>query len=275
MPFLPRELECEIFETAFRSDPKNAALRLSLCLVARRVQFWVDLIYYETVTISGKSRANQFLDLISRKLPGFFAVAVKILCLVHAVETVQAVAILAACPAVQHLACWVQQRDYPDLALLISRLPLSRLWIEFTHFLNVPVAFFSKLTHVELVFWESTGIQAPDIYRLIRSFQQLPELTHIALAFTPSTANQAHAEAICSSLPDLRVVIIVRDDAWHDYEELEMPNDYSFDARIVTFSRISMDDDWEATNFGHDNIWSHAEGVIAQRRARSGSPDRT
>ncbi|KAJ7762371.1 hypothetical protein DFH07DRAFT_408929 [Mycena maculata] len=200
--------------------------------VARRVQFWVDLIFYEIVTIFGKVMPTR--TLIPSHL--FFSL----------------LGPTAKLPRSR------SSRHY--------RLPLSRLWIEFTHFLNVPVAFSPKLTHVELVFWESTGIQAPDISRLIRSLQQLPD-------FYP-LRRESGPQAICSSLPDLRVVIIVRDDARHDYEELEMPNDYSFDARIVTFSRISMDD-WEATNFGHDNIWSHAEGVIAQRRARSGSPDRT
>ncbi|KAJ7794286.1 hypothetical protein B0H14DRAFT_2622002 [Mycena olivaceomarginata] len=106
MPELPSELEHEIFTIAFWSSGRDVALKLTLCLVARHVQFWIKCLFYEVVSILGDHCANRFLSLVNLKPPGFFTV-VKCLCITYSVKVATAYSILAACTAVESLACWV------------------------------------------------------------------------------------------------------------------------------------------------------------------------
>ncbi|KAJ7665558.1 hypothetical protein B0H17DRAFT_1336549 [Mycena rosella] len=260
MPELPRELEREIFELALLCDRKDAALKLALSLVARRVQFWVDLVFYKMVTISNEKDAEKFAKLIASSLkpPGFFA-AVKTLCIPYKVTAGQACAILSACTGVQFLACWIDSKNCPELPLLLCRLPLRRLSVEFQHLLKIPLvpsAWFSNLTHLELVIWENSGVPELDFSTLGR----LPSITHVAL---PSAqTGPTHAAVVCSSCPNLQVLVIIRD-PFNDQVE-----DYSFDIRIVM-----LDDDledcmteWEAYHFGLPDMWSRAEEVVQKRK---------
>lgn len=54
MSILPPELEIRIFELVVRASPFDAALRLSLMLVARRVQIWyfcMPVLYSRLLTL--------------------------------------------------------------------------------------------------------------------------------------------------------------------------------------------------------------------------------
>ncbi|KAJ7665559.1 hypothetical protein B0H17DRAFT_1211010 [Mycena rosella] len=259
MPSLPHELEREIFELALLSDRKDAALKLALSLVARRVQFWVDLVFYKMVTISDAKHADKFANLVASNLkpPGFFA-RVNSLCLPYSVTAKQACTILSACTGVQFLACWVNSKYCPELPLLLGRLPLRRLSVEFRHFLKIlsvlASAWFSNLTHLNLVMWADGYPQKLDLSTLSR----LPGVTHVAL---PSEIDPAHAAVVCSSCPNLQVLVVIH----NPYTDLI--HDYSFDIRIVV--NDDPDDcttDWEAHYFGSPDIWSHAEDVIQKRK---------
>ncbi|KAJ7508531.1 hypothetical protein B0H11DRAFT_1902151 [Mycena galericulata] len=266
MPSLPYELECEIFELAVRLNPQNASLKLNLSLVARRVSCWVDLVFYEYVSITSKLNAKKFLKLIRSKPPGFFATTVKALCLVYTVTAALAFEILSECTGVRCLACWVDQRRLPEFTLLVNPLPLDRLSIDFGHFLALPTlsTCLSTLTHIHISFWHP--LTTSDISQLAEGISRLPRLTHVALALDSDYRTDPRAvERVTSSCPSVQIFVIASDkDA--DYQKLA--KDYSFDARIVVPSHfLNPRLDWEAANFGQENMWTYAERVIAQRKA--------
>ncbi|KAJ7507885.1 hypothetical protein B0H11DRAFT_1705386, partial [Mycena galericulata] len=258
---LPPELEREIFEIAIGSH-RNPAFKLSLSLVARRVQLWVDVAFYEMVTIHSPEHAAKFLNLIDSNLkpPVFFA-AVKILCLPFGVTATQACDILSVCTEVQLLACWVDHRTRPDphdLPNLLGRLPLRRLSIEFGHFSRIPTTqstWLLGLTHVDLVIWKDP-LPETELFHLSR----LPCLTHVALPV--ARTNSRHAVVVCASCPRLQVLVIIDDE---NYEPDKAP--YLFDARIVVQVQPDFTEDWEAPYFGSPDMWSRAEDIIAQRKA--------
>ncbi|KAJ6599002.1 hypothetical protein DFH09DRAFT_1070855 [Mycena vulgaris] len=269
MPELPYELERAIFELALRSNRKDAAFRLTLSLVARRVQFWVDLIFYELVSISNEERADKFVDFIASNLkpPGFFT-AVKTLCIVNSVTGAQACAILSACTEVQLLACWVDCTDYPELPILIGRLSLRRLSIELTHFSKIPLVpstWLLSLTHLDLVVWEPS-LRASELSNVSR----LPAVTHVSV--TSSKVGPEHATIVCSLCPELQLLVVMDDSNGTDDED----NDFLFDSRIVVEDEPqNIIEDWEAPYFGLPDIWSRAEAVLEQRKALAvsvGSP---
>ncbi|KAJ6601266.1 hypothetical protein DFH09DRAFT_1127313 [Mycena vulgaris] len=260
MPELPIELEREIFEWATRSNRGNAACKLNFSLVACRVQSWVDLVFYESIKISGPEHAHTFLGLVgSEKYHGFFARAVKILFLVD-VRGEQAVHILSACTGVQVLGYWNDRHS--DLPLLLSRLPLQRLCTHFDQFSIIPstpgpAAWLTGLTHLDLVF--SDHLPVPD---LSPSLRRLPRLTHVGLSC--STAHPFHAEIVCSSCPSLQVLLIVIDNGEN---QDEVANDFPSDPHIVFIVDFLDGFDFEATYCGPGDLWARADEVMAQRKA--------
>ncbi|KAJ7700159.1 hypothetical protein B0H17DRAFT_1129125 [Mycena rosella] len=142
----------------------------------------VDLVFYKMVTISDAKHADKFANLVASNL--------KPLAFLHGVTAKQACTILSACTGVQFLACWVNSKYCPELPLLLGRLPLRRLSVEFRHFLKIlsvlASAWFSNLTHLNLVMWADGYPQKLDLSTLSR----LPGVTHVAL---PSEIDPAHA----------------------------------------------------------------------------------
>lgn len=206
------------------------------------------------VTISAKEQARKFLGIIDSKSPGFFR-TVKTLCLAYSVTAAQACDILSACTKVEFLACWVDCEDHPELPLLVSRLPLRRLSVEFKHFSKILPVWSTVLTHLNLVVWE-TPLPPGGLSRL----SQLPGLTHVAFSFGTPGLDPA---VICETCASLQVLVIL-------HESLFSPEDrdYLFDSRIVVQDEPeNLLRDWEACYFGHPDLWSHAEDVIEQRKA--------
>ncbi|KAJ7781168.1 hypothetical protein B0H16DRAFT_1497330 [Mycena metata] len=258
MPRLPPELEREIFELAFRSH-RDAALWRTLCLVARRVQCWIDLIHYEMVTINDDLHADTFLALIEANTkPLHLFDAVKTLCLPYTVKETSACGILAVCTRVERLACWLNFKDSPELPVLLSRLPLRQLSLEIIHFCQIPLApstWLSDLTHLELVAWKNYDAAA--LYKL----SHLPQLTHVALNFDRDGMGVEHIVAVLSSCPHLQifVAIVQSDELYLDFEL----DDY----RIVV--QATADDvikDWEASYLGLADMWSVAEATVEEQR---------
>ncbi|KAJ7146312.1 hypothetical protein C8R44DRAFT_11848 [Mycena epipterygia] len=289
MSILPFELEREIFELTVRSNHGNAVLKLNLSLVARRVQIWsekisifphtsqtvhrrVDLVYYELVTISesiySSVCADNFLKLIdAKKPPDFFATAVKTLCIPYFVPAAEARRILSACTGVEKLAFWVEHFEPQLEPPLFTQLSLRRLSIAFRQLSDMITAtipsqssWLSSITHVDLAF--RGDVRTSDLADLSR----LPRLSHVA--FISSHTSPAHAEVLCSSCPSLQVLVVLYDDD-STASRAEMAALYAFDYRIVAAADEPLDVtvDWEASHFGHPDMWSLAEDVVAQRRA--------
>ncbi|KAJ7290198.1 hypothetical protein C8J57DRAFT_1275396 [Mycena rebaudengoi] len=218
-PELPPELWCEIFATATRDYCDNFEYTrvLNLSLVARRVHFWTERIFLEAITLWDGPHAEKFLRFVDMKPKGFFASVVRALCIPHSVTGANAIRIVSACPGVQMLACWVNYRSAPDLPLLISRLPLSRLEIEFDHFLDISLGacvWLSTLTHLDLTFWEH--VSDPTMLSCLR---RLPRLTHVTLTNLPAAASHLLGQAVCTNCPALQIVRLDIDEATVDDED--------------------------------------------------------
>ncbi|KAJ7045039.1 hypothetical protein C8F04DRAFT_522082 [Mycena alexandri] len=265
---LPPELQREIFEIAMKLNHEDAEVKLNLNLVADHVHFWVDHAFYRVVEISDSDSAAIFLTLVNSKPQNFFATAVKVLLLMSSLRTteMQIAQILHACRGVESLAFWAPDYNSP-LPLLVGKLPLRRLSLEFPNLVNtlgestLPV-WLSGLTHLDLA-WE-LRVKVSD---LSGTLQQLTGLTHIALDGRLSQA--AHARAVTESCPALQVLLIVEAEEEGEgvFQSGEITKAYSFDHRIVLVFREppSIARDWVAPYFGLDDMWASAEHVIAER----------
>ncbi|KAJ6508745.1 hypothetical protein C8R45DRAFT_1069386 [Mycena sanguinolenta] len=263
MPIIPPELEREIFEIAIRDNRNDTALKLNLSLVARRVQYWIDLVYYEMVTITDQAEAHKFFELVDRKSQGFFAHAVKSLCIAYHVPADDAPRILSVCSNVRQLACWVRWESSPDLPQLLSNLPLIQLSIEIGHFSNIPhtqSTWFLDLTHLELIWWSNSSRTSPNL-----SF--LPNLTHVSL----SGAGRSEAQSVCHTCASLQVLLILSIPRWEEEE-------YTFDARII----VAPDDlseagdvleNWKDAVSGRPgSMWAYGENVVWERKEKLNGP---
>ncbi|KAF7346389.1 hypothetical protein MSAN_01866800 [Mycena sanguinolenta] len=257
MPTLPSELEREIFEIAIRDNHNNAAWKLNFSLVARRVQYWIDLVYYEVVTIKTPVQAHKFLELVDWKPHDFFALAVKSLCIAYSISAVDASRILSVCSNVQQLACWVPWEKSPNLTQLLNSLcRLNQLSIETGHFLSIlrsQSTPFPGLTHLELKWWLSSPRTSLDL-------GALPNLTHVSL----SRAGRSEAESVCLTCASLQVLVI---------QKLAPEEEYAFDARIVMApSDITYGEPvevWEDVAFRRpENMWAYAENVVLSRKQK-------
>ncbi|KAF8178655.1 hypothetical protein K438DRAFT_1270373 [Mycena galopus ATCC 62051] len=261
MPELPSELEREIFGLAFRSSGRDirVALKLTLCLVARRVQFWIDPLFYALVTLKDELHAGKFLGLIQSNLksPGFFK-AVEALCIPFKVAGATACGILSACTQVRSLACWVDIQDSLELPLLVSRLPLRRLSIEVGHFSNIPITpstlpWLSELTHIELVpWWKDYSDQ------VFSNLRHLPHLTHVAFDPGQMTDDMDHITMVCSCCSSLQVLALLE----------TPPSGEVHDHRIVSLTRENPEplEDWEASYFGLEDLWSLAQAIADRQK---------
>jgi len=263
-PSLPLELQREIFETAIRSNHRNAVLKLNLSLVAHYVHFWVDSVFYELVTICGGPSANRSLKLVDLKPRGFFATAVNTLLLSNTTD-VQALATLSVCTGVQFLAVWNHSVLQRDSLLQVSQLSLRRLSTAFENIINIvtvaaPPTWLENLTHLRSYFYLQAT--ASDLGHL----HQFPCLTHVALYVFET--NLSHAKTVCSSCPDLQVLAIITGDGTPPDDTIEA---YSFDPRIVVKpSPPESIKDWEAAYFGLPDMWTSADRVLAEWKALVG-----
>ncbi|KAF7362241.1 hypothetical protein MVEN_00570300 [Mycena venus] len=223
----------------------------------------IDRIFYELVTLANDRHAEKFRQLIQSdsKPPGFFTV-VKTLCLTYTVPGSTACGILAACKEVRSLACWVDNQS-PQLPLLVSRLPLRRLSIELEHFSSIPVdpssLWLSSLTHIDLVPWGDFPAQG------LSKLRHFPRLTHVALNPARMSGTPEHIAIVCSSCPCLQVLILLRRRNSPDPGPQQ-----EHDHRIVMLEEPNgRMEDWEASYFGHEDIWSRAEVIVAKQKAMS------
>ncbi|KAF7351329.1 hypothetical protein MSAN_01564400 [Mycena sanguinolenta] len=183
MSTLPSELELQIFQLVARGSPYDAALRLRLMLVARRVQIWVEPFVYHCVAFSKVNNWDRLRRIVATKPRDFLARHVKSLCMPPKTVTLEeASEILLACTGVQRLAWWIDSFSDAPAAIpqTVQTLALCRLSMELAHFFcfaaDLP-NIHAHLTHLELIFCEEYTSAYPGTLDLAC----FPYLTHLAL----------------------------------------------------------------------------------------------
>ncbi|KAF7337722.1 hypothetical protein MSAN_02245800 [Mycena sanguinolenta] len=265
MSDIPTELQREIFELAVRSNHKDAALKLKLSLVAHHVHFWVDTVFYETVTILRDASGTKFLKLIDSKAPGFFGPVVKALLMMD-VGALSCARILSSCTGVQSFAWWVMEDPTPALSA-VSQLALQRLVLEFRHFISFaaalpPPIWLATLTHLE------TGI-VDDVKRSDADLEQLrlfPHLTHVSL-YAPKRSD-SYAQMVVDNCPNLHILVMILGNHAAASGTAASRVDSRVVVRIVPPDSTEGDiiDDWEAAHLGLPNPWTHAEDILNERK---------
>ncbi|KAJ7750273.1 hypothetical protein B0H16DRAFT_1550140 [Mycena metata] len=263
---LPSELEREIVEAVVRANYKNATVKLNLSLVAQRFHFWVDQVFYESVTIANHQEASKFLKLVDMKPAGFFATFVKALTIYNDSTNSEtpASAILAVCTGVQLLKCWLWEVSI--LPAHLDQLLLRRLSMP----LNLVVksinttepAWLLTLTHLDVAV--DVHEEDPDASSLADILRRLPRLTNLALHFWADRLH--HAAATCTSFPRLRVLVIftqIEDLAEHG----------ALDPRIVLvpYTAAEHAETVQAARWGLPDFWTRAESIVDERRVGLGA----
>ncbi|KAJ7760782.1 hypothetical protein B0H14DRAFT_3511012 [Mycena olivaceomarginata] len=279
MSRLPPELEIQIFESVARDSPYDAAQRLRLMLVARRVKIWVEPFVYPCLAFSRVNNWDRLKHIVATKPRDFLARHVKSICMpLHTVTMQEASEILSACTGVERLACWINHMAGEALAIPqsipIQGLALSRLSIELSHFLCLPADLphtHASLTHLELVYWEEHAEHYPATLDLAR----FPYLTHLALR------NEALrfqwplqlARSMKDSCGRLKVMVLV------DFEvgSAEMVRRALSDVRaVVVLSQVVLHD-WEpmaktfpewSLRLGKGDMWARGEDIIRRNMPR-------
>ncbi|KAJ7468006.1 hypothetical protein FB451DRAFT_386590 [Mycena latifolia] len=274
---LPPELELRIFESVVKASPYDAALRLNLMLVARRVQIWVEPFMYHCLVFSRANNWGRLKRISEFKPPGFLAKHVKSICMpVSTVSMRDALEILSVCTGVERLACWISHRAgantigaiaFPQ-AISVQNLALRRLSMELSHFLSLPAdlpTLQTHLTHLELIYWEGHAEQYPATVDLSR----FSRLTHLALR---SDAVRFHwpLETVSSmkrTCPRLEVLVLLDYVLGASDAVRRGLNDHR---AVLVISEVALHDwepgatklhEWEV-RMGKTDMWARGEDII-------------
>ncbi|KAJ7603108.1 hypothetical protein FB45DRAFT_1045916 [Roridomyces roridus] len=302
MPTLPLELEREIFEIAFRSSYKystyDGSLRTKLGQVAPRVQHWISLILYESIDLIVANNLAHFSHLLdTADPPDFFTIAVKHLrigpsCLGYISEGQSLsrfkwlrrfepkhnlVRILSTYTAVEQLRYYLDpdpafsggrtRHDISQVTPLIRQLPLNRLWIQYTLFIDVAEiripdsSLYPNLTHLSITFdkYEELADSEQRI-TLIRMVSQFPRLTHFAFDSHKEQPSAALLKQFCSALPEIQCIAV----SWsHSQLKQREDSDYSLDERTV---QVCLGHNHDKHSEDQKHVWECAAEILAERK---------
>ncbi|KAJ7735748.1 hypothetical protein B0H16DRAFT_1575280 [Mycena metata] len=283
---LPVELEREIFELAASTDVGTA---LRLATVARRVQAWVEPIIYSRVVVAHapevdrltqQSRAilagriarvnaskktpkeaqiPRFIRTIPLRPASFFSRHVKCLHVGNLTEP-ELVAALSACTGISELGWWAATVD-PAVAAALHSLRLVRLSVDHSFdFARLTTSrFFSTLTHLDLVFHNSSLATLPTLPRL----ERFTALTHFSIAHNFILPPLAWCDDVFGACPRLKILLRFSDTLF--YEELSGLRPRHANLRVVVM--IQPVGSW-TTRWVHD-AWPLAEDVVRERHAHA------
>ncbi|KAJ7173451.1 hypothetical protein C8R46DRAFT_115202 [Mycena filopes] len=261
-PFLPPEIEREIFEMA--ASQGNA---VNLMLVARRTQVWIEQFVYKTVTLSNRQLCDKFLRTLDNRSPDFFTAHVKSLCIPGDIEQPDAERVLKACQGVDNLAIWLPLHPNAPLFPFVSSLRPIRLSINVPALCGSPCEpdlkhpFFSRVTHLELVDWRDCASHLHIEYLSAH-------LTHLALDFDHYTEGEtSRLRGILASCPSLVVCLgLVSNDNAMIIASDTLALAKIDDPRLVILSESDVVENWEASLGSSDeSLWAFAEGIVASK----------
>ncbi|TFK61970.1 hypothetical protein BDN72DRAFT_964860 [Pluteus cervinus] len=245
-PYLPPELQDEIFLLAFQKDHKDAK---NLILIAKRVFHWLIPHVFRVIRLSKDHPTPIKSSQSAYKQYGHHARHLLI-------DSTKLEEYLHLFPNVTDLAFWM--KGNPAYIPSLLQLSLMRLSVHPGARL-LEVLTISNLTHLELThYFDST---------YIKSTPHLPKLTHLCVMdiVPPSAFNFLLEEERC---PQLRVVVIwTYEDCEPALYERESP--IVDDPRIVRVKSSGGASEWEVGARGGMDLWKFGDKVIALRNASS------
>ncbi|KAG1771629.1 hypothetical protein EV702DRAFT_1270818 [Suillus placidus] len=273
MSALPFELEQDIFENAANSDRRSA---LSLALVARRVQFWVEPVIYNCVALQyGGSESARvlegFISATKTKPASFFARYVKTL-LLSDIPTCFMMEILAVCTGLTDLRVWPYTPSPVTQFVVASSIRPTHLYFSAEHLAahgrppNFSLPLFQELTHLELHdTWGQLMAWAPN-------FAMLPQLTHLALAFgfpfscgSIASYGLSTILANCSKLKVCVLRCMLSEDELRFGQDTAIANSI-VDPRVVVVGWRRSQARWAGGLWNEKaNLWNQANAIVAAR----------
>ncbi|KAJ7738339.1 hypothetical protein B0H16DRAFT_1570508, partial [Mycena metata] len=273
-PFLPPELEREIFELAAETDTVFDSWRqrvgstvLVLPRVCRRVKSWIEPFMYRDIALrqsfDGVDPVPRFLAAVDSHPPSFFATHVKHLYFDSTMPLFFVQKVLSVCTGVVVLGC---HHPYSSLAPLIASLPLRRLLLAELSLPTTPETippWAASLTHL--------GISKTVPADPRAAFAALPALTHLAVGYDalpdPERPGMgAMLAALFPACPAIRCLILVTESKTNYRWALQRLRDDGFvDARFYVHLRPVMDRTWDGWWRPAPDMFSEAEDRLKSR----------
>ncbi|TFK61131.1 hypothetical protein BDN72DRAFT_965335 [Pluteus cervinus] len=270
-PFLPAELEREIFEIAARSlEPPTTKNCNDLLLVAKRAQIWVEPIIYETVAYSNRG-SN---ELQCFPVPQSQRHHIRNLLLSGPIDINFVYSLLRECHNVTNLALWCPVS--PTTLEIIITLPLHTLSGNF-HGLTVPnhlplfdtgirytISPFKTVTHLEFSNYCSD-------WDMCAELADLPGLTHLSFNNdVPSAVLKGALEACLGLKVLISLGFHYSDRQLFVFSEKEKYSGLD-DIRLVHLSQPASDvmSDWLEEANGGVSFWKVADKVVQERIAKA------
>ncbi|KAF7348103.1 Zn(2)-C6 fungal-type domain-containing protein [Mycena sanguinolenta] len=275
-PFLPPELEREIFELVAANDPLDiwthqhvGVTVLALPQVCRRVQSWIEPIIYERISLlhsfNGGEPVPKFLATINARPASFFAAHVKYLYFDRYIPLPAIQQVLSVCTGAVSVGC---HHPYLTLAPLLAPLPLHRLCVsEFvvpSKSADLP-PWAASLTQLGL-----TNVLPPDP---MAAFATLPSLTHLAVGYDalPNPDNPGAGAALLHLLraaPRLCCLVLLTESKTdYKWAHQRLREDGFADARFYVHLRPIPDGTWDAWSRRVPDVFVEAEEAMERRRA--------
>ncbi|KAF7329478.1 hypothetical protein MKEN_00210200 [Mycena kentingensis (nom. inval.)] len=263
-PRLPSELESLIFElVAYQELPwMNAtATILALPLVCRRVQAWIEPLFYHRISLVRNYEASEtelpkFLYPVAARSPSFFATHVPSLYFDYTIPLVAVQRILGVCTNVVQLGC---HHPYSSLALLLDHIPLQHLMLSEFAFPPNPPPWTRSLTHLGL-----TDHIPSDPQILLDA---LPSLTALAVGVSafpdPSESPEVGrvVKTLLSLLPARVQTLVLTIDAKTTFRWTmqRFREESVWDERLYVHLRPVMDATWDGWSKSKPDMFEDAE----------------
>ncbi|KAF7366956.1 hypothetical protein MSAN_00954300 [Mycena sanguinolenta] len=257
-PFLPPELEREIFENAALMYPETVN---NLLLVSHRVREWIERIKYRIVApkslLSAMCRPRGLLRLIQfrSKPASFFRDRVQHL-FVEGLDAERLDQVLSLCSGIQSLVLFRSLRHVPSLNATRPRQLALLLDDLYEDGRSPHMPMFAFVTHLDLFDTEYPNTTAGDV---LAHLALMPALTHLSmwqgsmrpLALTEVLARCGRLKALIGQpeelVPDL----------------LRFPNDVRFVSMLLSDEYVH---EWAIGIQGGLDFWARADAFIAKRR---------
>ncbi|KAJ7488967.1 hypothetical protein FB451DRAFT_1552896 [Mycena latifolia] len=263
-PFLPPELEREIFEIAADLYPETIHTP-SLLLVAKRVHEWMSRIRYHTVTSVEYAPACPFRILrnaihSNSKPADFFHDRVRHLFVETAMDADEMPRILDGCSGIQTLA--LANCVGPSILPSLAAMQLRRLSIDLMELfkgidsLDLSHPAFIFVTHFESVdhHWRSNDFPWS-------KFALFPALTHLA---SWQLTRKASVVELLSKCPKLEVLIRMSHPDYSRHDLLSV-DDERFVCLSMSYNRYTTTN-WLAGTKGGMDFWVLAEIFVAKKQ---------